>query len=338
MTATNLEMAISCLVRGKVEEEGEFTVPVKLFSDFVSLLPEGQVDMEVKDEALHIKCGSHSTRVAGLSASEFPLVPSVEGGFLYTVPSSNMSHTLSRVLFAAANNQSRPELTGVNVQFNEINEGAGKVVFAATDSYRLSEVVSHCGGSTEIRSAIVPSRALAEIGRVLSVFKDDVEVPGAVEFVLTENQVVFRFGSVELTSRTIDGVYPNYRQIIPTRLETQARLQTDDLARSIKAASLFARTGLFDVLVDLDTTNKYLRVTGTDAARGENSSTCEADLTGPSNHVTLNYRYLLDGLSAMDAQETLFQMIDANNPCVLTPAVTDPTTDKFIYIVMPIKA
>lgn len=338
LTATNLEMAISCLVRGKIEQEGEFTVPSKLFFDFVSLLPEGPVDLEVKGDTLHIKCGSHSTRVSGLSASEFPLVPGVTGGVEFSVVADGLRKALTRVLFAAATNESRPELAGVNIQFNEPTEGAGKVILAATDSYRLSEAVIACKGSAEFRSAIVPSRALAEVGRILSVFKDGVEIPDSIEFVLTENQVVVRYGSVELTSRTIEGTYPNYRQIIPNRFETQARVQTDSLARAIKAASLFARTGLFDVQMEIDPTNKWLRVTGTDAARGENSSTCDVDLTGTANRVTLNYRYVLDGLMAMDTPETLFQMIDADNPCVLVPGGADSTTDRFVYIVMPIKA
>ncbi len=336
LTATNLEMAISCLVRGKIEEPGEFTVPAKLFSDFVALLPDGPVDLEVKGETLYVKCGGHATKVSGLSASEFPLVPIVQDGVSYSLTAGALRRALSCVLFAVATNESRPELTGVNIQFNGEAEGAGKAIFAATDSYRLAEVVIVCAGSHEPRSVIVPARALAEVSRILSVFRDDVEVPENVEFVLAENQIVVRYGSVELTSRTIEGTYPNYRQIIPNRFETQARLDSDALARAMKAASLFARTGLYDVQVELDPASKQVRITGTDAVRGENMSVCDADLTGGANRVTLNYRYVLDGLQALNESEALFQMIDANNPCLLLPATS--STEKFLYVVMPIKA
>lgn len=334
-TATNLEMAISCLVRGKIEQEGEFTVPAKLFSDFVSLLPPDQVDLEVEAETLHIRSGSHKTKISGLPASEFPLVPPVSEGFTYRVSAQTLKAALSRILFAVATNESRPELTGVYASFNDPAEGAGKMILAATDTFRLSEVVTGCSGSAEARAAIIPARALAEFSRILSVFKDDVEVPEFLEVLLSDNQVVLRYGSVELTSRTIEGTYPNYRQIIPNRHETEACLPTEALVRAMKTASLFARTGLFDVLVELDADGKQLRVTGSDAARGENTSSSDAVVVGSNNRVSLNYRYLLDGLTATGEEEVRFQMINASNPCVLLPA-SSSTDTKFVYIVMPI--
>ena len=336
LTATNLEMAISCLVRGKIEQEGEFTVPAKLFSDFISLLPGDQVDLHVVGDTLHVRSGSHTTKISGLPASDFPLVPPVRDGVSFTLSAQALRQVLSRVLFAVATNESRPELTGVYASFNDPVDGAGKAVFAATDSYRLSEALIDCHGSSEVRTAIIPARALSEFARILSVFKDDVEVPETVEVVLSDNQIVLRYGSVELTSRTIEGTYPNYRQIIPNRHETEARIQTDALARAMKAASLFARTGLFDVSLELDTEAKQLRVTGADAARGENTSTSEAVIVGTNNRVALNYRYLLDGLTALGEEEARFRMIDANNPCVLLPPESSTGT-KFLYIVMPIK-
>lgn len=335
LTATNLEMAISCLVRGKIEQEGEFTVPAKLFSDFVSLLPSGQVDLEVVAETLHVRSGSHKTKITGLPASEFPLIPPMNGGVIYRVAAQILKAALLRVLFAVATNESRPELTGIYTSFNEPAEGIGKVIFAATDTFRLSEVVAGCSGSTESHAAIIPARALAEFSRILSVFKDDVEVPEFVEILFSDNQVMLRYGSVELTSRTIEGTYPNYRQIIPNRHETEACLPTEALVRAMKAASLFARTGLYDVLIELDADGKQLRVTGSDAARGENTSASDAIIVGSNNRVAINYRYLLDGLTAVGEEEARFQMIDANNPCVLLPA-SSSTGSKFVYIVMPI--
>src|SRR3989338_6352491 len=137
-TTTNLEIAIRCCVRGKVETEGEATVPSKLFFDFVSLLPNENVQMELHGEALGVACGKYKTKVNGLPASDFPLVPSVKGVWSCLVPADALRRSLSRVLFASATNESRPELTGVCFQFERTDRGS-VLTLAATDSYRLAE-------------------------------------------------------------------------------------------------------------------------------------------------------------------------------------------------------
>jgi len=182
-------------------------------------------------------------------------------------------------------------------------------------------------------SFIIPSRTLGEVNRILAVFKDEVEAPTEIILKLSDNQAVFSYGSVELVSRLIDGNYPDYRQIIPKSFQTQAVLDRDDFAKAVKTASLFSRTGLFDVTLEFDPAAKKLRVKATDAARGENTAECEADATGNENKVTVNYRYLLDGLNAMGSDQVLFKMIDAGNPCVIQPA----EGSNYLYIVMPIK-
>lgn len=334
LTATNLEMAASCIVRGKVDEQGEFTVPAKLFLDYVGLLPSEQVDLEVVGNELRIRCGRYETKMNGLPASEFPLIPSVVSGEAYTVPAKELKDTIGQVLFAVATNEARPELSGVNVSFHAAAVGRGKATFAATDSYRLSERVLDIGGSATPSSVIIPPRTLSEVGRILSVFKDDVEVPEHIEITIAENQMLVRYGSVELTSRTIDGTYPDYRQIIPAAFKTEARVGAQGLGKAIKTASLFSRTGLYDVHLAFLPTEKGISVRGADASRGENTAVCEADVSGDPTQVTLNYRYVLDGLQALGSEEAVFQLVDGANPCVIRPSGPTPN---FLYIVMPIK-
>src|SRR3989339_1554678 len=137
-TTTNLEIAIHCTIRGKIEEPGEYTIPSKLFFDYISLLPNETIRIQADDQRVHIECGTHKTKINGLSSSEFPLVPHVEGGTSFQIPVESFKKALSQVLFAVATNESRPELTGVSFQFFNF-EGEGRLTLASTDSYRLAE-------------------------------------------------------------------------------------------------------------------------------------------------------------------------------------------------------
>jgi DNA polymerase-3 subunit beta len=332
-SSTNLDMAINCAVRGKVDETGECTAPSKLFFDYVSLLPNETVTLETDGAKLNVRCGAHKTKINGLPASEFPLVPSVKTNRSYTIPVEEFKTALSRVLFSVATNESRPELTGVFMKFLP-GSGEARLVLAATDSYRLSEcVIPLVSPVSREDLVIVPARTLSEINRILSVFRDEVESPSTVAMNLSDSQIVFSYGPVELISRCIEGNYPDYTQIIPKQFQTEARVDREDFAQAVKAASLFSRTGLFDITVSFDPGAKQLSVSAADANRGENTATCAADCAGNSNSVTLNFRYLLDGLNAIGANTILFQMIDAGNPCVVTPQ----NGDGYRYIIMPIR-
>lgn len=331
LISTNLEIAITCAVRGKLEQQGEYTVPSKLFYDFVNLLPNDQVDIDLHDDGLSIACASAKTKIKGASAQEFPLVPPVSGTATYKINARAFAAALSQVLFATATNEARPELTGVLLSFTERD-----VVLAATDSYRLAEarVKLSRESKDKKREVIVPQRTLGELARVFSVFKDDVEAPENVDVELSDNQIVFRFGSVELISRTIEGAYPDYKQIIPERSNTEIVVDRAELIQGIKSASLFAKTGLFDIHLKVDPANNGLVLSANDATRGENKVEVAGEMTGGANEITMNYRYLIDGLQAMNSKKVVVKVIDAANPCVLLPHESD---QEYQYIVMPIR-
>jgi DNA polymerase III subunit beta len=333
-TTTNLEMAVNCSVRGKVEEPGEYTIPSKLFFDYVSLLPNETIRIHANDQAAQVECGSYKTKINGLNSSEFPLVPHVEGELSVQIPVADFKQALGQVLFSVATNESRPELTGVSFQFWE-HQGEGRLTLASTDSYRLAEsTIATVSPIPEPVSLVVPARTLSEINRILSVFKDDVELPSSLTLSISGSQVVFLYGSVELISRTIDEQYPDYKQIIPTSFQTQTCIDRDDFIKAVKTASLFSKTGLFDIELGFDPNTKQLSVSATDSTRGTNTSHCQADISGQPNKVTVNYRYLLDGLQAIGSDQIIFEMIDAGNPCLISPK---GETLSYRYVVMPIK-
>ena len=333
-TSTNLEIAVNCTVRGKVEEAGEHTVPSKLFFDYVALLPNETIQIGTEADHVRVECAGQKTRINGLPSTEFPLVPKVDGEEQFQIPVEEFKRALSQVLFSVATNESRPELTGVLMRFYD-GGGEGRLRLASTDSYRLSEAtISVISPVSAERQVVIPARTLAEVSRVLSVFKDEVELPSALSLQLSRNQAVFVYGPVELISRVIDESYPDYEQIIPKDFATKALLDREDVIKAVKSASLFSKNGLFDINLRFNPAEGKLFVQAMDATRGHNESECAADVSGQPNTVSVNYRYLLEGLQALSSERVLFEMIDGANPCLLRP---QGGQEAYRYVLMPIR-
>jgi DNA polymerase-3 subunit beta len=329
LTSTNLEVAVSCLIRGKIDQEGDITVPSKLFYDYISLLKEEKIDLEINDHILQIEAGDYKTKINGLSSSDFPLIPSVSVEKTFTLPVTGFHEALSQVIFAVANNESRPELSGVLLKFTP--EG---LILVATDSYRLAErKIKVSTDRQDETSVIIPSRTMVEVNRILSVFNDTPDAPADLQISLSENQTVFTFGPVELISRTIEGNFPDYQQIIPKTFQSEAKIDREDLINAVKTASLFSRSGLFDVTLSFNPAG-IIKAAAADSTRGENTANTKATVSGMENTITLNFRYLLDGLQSISTEMILFQLIDGASPCVIRPVGAE---NFHLYIVMPIK-
>ncbi len=333
ISATNLEIAINATVRGKVEVEGEYSVPAKLFLDYVSLIPSGKVELIVTDEGLEVKAGEQETILKGMSASEFPLLPKLAKDIGYQLSFELIRKALSQVVFAVSTSQSRPELSGVYCYFGNIY-GQNQAVFAATDSYRLAEKLVPFSGSDIETKYIVPAKAFVEVSRILGSYKDELGAPEKAIFHFTDNQFVMSFGNVELISRLIEGSFPDYRQIIPTSYKTEAVLLRSELQKAVRTASLFSKQGLFDVYVLLDPSTGLCTVQSADQGMGKTKSAIKGIITGDKNEVTLNYKYLGDGLSAITTEKVRIKQIDGTNPLLLLP---EGDSEQYQYIIMPIR-
>ncbi len=338
LLATNLEIGIRCAVRGKIEEEGAITLPAKLFADYVGSLPNEKIDINLADQTLEIKCKNFETRIRGAATAEFPLIPEVskEGGWSLDV--AKFREAVNQVVFATSITEIRPEISGILMHFD--GQG-GKVVAAATDSYRLAEkTLSLVGRENEnARDVIVPARTMQEVLRILSVFRDseDPEAPNLVKIYLAENQIMFSLNGVDLVSRVIDGQYPDYKQIIPGSWQTRAAFNRNDLIRVVKTASLFAKPGIFDVTFGFKPVKDKmgeLTLSSANSQFGENTVKLDAEIEGKENEITLNYRYLLDGLGAMESEEVTLELTSGESPCLLRPKAEG---SDYLYIVMPIK-
>lgn len=343
LTTTNLEMGINCLVRGKIDKDGSYTVSSKLFNDYVSLLPNQKIEIELKDDFLEIKCEDQDTKIKGNSAEEFPLIPQVEKKNPYTCKISDLLNALSQVIFAVSISETRPEISGIYFNFSD-----NLLTLTATDSYRLAEKkIKLKEKGKEAKEVIIPARTIMELFRILSGLVGAGETTAEegnnnkLEIYFEDNQVLFVVNNVELVSRIIEGQYPNYKQIIPTSHKTRAIIGVADFIKAVKTAALFSRTGIYDINLEFKA-GKFI-VSSTNNQLGENKSKLESKIDGEDNKIIVNFRYLLDGLQNIDSSDVIFEMIDLNNPCLLRPVESLDekkeaiASEDYLYIVMPIK-
>lgn len=328
--STNLEMAIRSNLRAKVESEGTFTVPAKTLADFVHLLSEEQVEVELVENELVIKCGNSSTKIKGSPADEYPVVPDVEEEHAYLVNASDFKESLSQVVLATAKNEIRPELSGVYLGlFTERFTG---MLMAATDSFRLAEKrIKIEQGKDEIK-CIVPAHTVYEMVRLLSLAKNK-QTETQVRLWLSESQIALRFDDFEIISRLVDGKYPDYAQIIPTEFKTTAVFPINIMVNKIKAASLFTTTGVNAVAFDLNAEGNTIGISSTSTQTGEHSSELEAEIKGQENSILLNHRYVLDGLQNLNAEEAELKMNSGEASCLFQAK----GNSDYLYIVMPIR-
>lgn len=333
LAATNLEMAVSTIVRGKTDTEGEYTVPAKLFQDYVSLLPQGKVELELIEEGLKVTAEGQDTVMRGTSASEFPLIPKLakSKGVMFKV--ADLGRAIGQAVFAVSSSESRPELSGVACFFGG-KVGKGKAALVATDSYRLAERVFSPSEDTGESKLIVPARAMLEIARVLQSYKDELGVPEQVEWSVSENQLVVNFGQTELVSRVIEGSFPDYTQIIPETFKTTAIMERGELQKAVRAASLFSRQGLYDVHLEFSAADGTVTVRSADQGTGKTSKTVSAQVSGDDNKVTINFKYLGDGLNAITTSKVKLSLNDAMGPMLVLPEGGD---EQYRYLVMPIR-
>ena len=337
LSSTNLEIGIIAEVRCKVETEGSFTIDAKLLSDYVSFLPNDQISLDLDaDDFLKISCRSHETRIKGMQAEDFPVIPKIEKEKPFKVNIQAFKKALSQVMFSVANSETRPEIGGVYMNFNKF---APKSLFiVGTDSYRLAEkkldleeagLPAQAGEEKEI---IVPLKTLQEVARILGNIKEGNGAPETMEIYISENQILFAIDGSELISRLIEGIYPDYRQILPKETKTSVNVSVSELQKTIKTVALFSKTGIFDINIVFDPA-KGLIVKAANIQVGESTASVDVDFTGEKNETTVNYRYLLDGLTNLSAEDASLSLVDANIPLILKAR----EGGDYLYIIMPIK-
>ena len=326
LVGTNLEIGVTCKLNGKIEKEGEITINSKLLTDYINLLnSDSQVFFELNNEnELIIESGNYKTKIKGESSEEFPLIPTVESGNKFLIELSLLRKALNNVVFAVSTSENRLELTGVLFSFSD-----KELSLAATDSYRLAERVIKLKSGSGDEKIIVPAKTIQELLRILNNLEE--EVDKEVEISFSDNQILFTFNSTSLISRLINGNYPDYKQIIPNKTNTTTIVNKQEFVRAVKAASLFSKNGVNDVLLQIK--NNSIIISSFSGLSGESQINIEANNRGEDNEITINFKYLLDGLNNINSDSVEVLILNSNSPCVLKKE----GEDDYLYIIMPIR-
>ncbi|MCC6627360.1 MAG: DNA polymerase III subunit beta [Chloroflexi bacterium] len=331
LAATNLEIAITCWVGCQIEEEGALTVPARLLADFIGSLPNDRVSLQVdrRTQALLVRCARAKATIKGIDAEDFPVIPTVEDA----APTARIEPELLReiigqVVFAAATDDSRPVLTGVQVRI----EG-NHLTMAAADGFRLSVRAAELAepAQTDV-DIIVPARALSELARTVA------DQPGPVEITVTgaRNQALFRAGNIDFVSRLIEGAFPDYRKIIPKDYTTRSVLDTQEFLSATKRASYFARDNADIVKLMLtpseaDLTPGNLTIAANAAEVGDNASELDAAIEGTAGQIAFNVRYLSDVLTVVKSSQVALETQSASSPGVVRAV----GSQDFTHVIMP---
>lgn len=321
VAATNLDLAVNETIGAKIKQTGSVTVPARLMQDYVSSLPASTLTLEAKDNKLQLTTDHHSSTINGTSAEDFPVMPTIEKGKTLTFQVGEFKDALQQVLFAASHDESRPVLSGLLLHTENDTMYA-----VATDSYRLSEKVVRKAEKEEV-SLLLPSTSLQETLRILDNENDDLEI------VFDEQQARIRAGSRELVTRLIEGNYPAYRKLLPSKSDTTAVLSRGDLQEITKVSSLFAREAAGGITLSIDEEKQEVSIQSIASQVGENNAVASAKISGDAT-ITLNSRYLLDALNVMQGENVAIGINGKLEPCLLT----DPDNNDITQIVMPVKS
>ena len=329
LTATNLELGISCWIGAKIDEEGSTTAPARTLVDLVNTLPNDRVEMElvVRTQTLKVRCGSFNNDLKGIDAQEFPPLPQATEEEGVSLNVEDLKEMINQVAFAASTDDARPVLTGVLLEIDN-----GQLTLAAADGFRLSVRKAHLSspGTGKLR-AIVPARALAELGRILSDGDETVTMilPPA------RGQVLFRSKNVELVSQLIEGNFPDYQGIIPATSATRTVLPTSSFLKACKAADIFAREAAHSARLRItpgsDLEPGRVLVSATSAETGSNETVVDATVEGGPIEIAFNVRFLVDVLGIIDTPNVALETNTASSPGVLRPV----GREDFLHVVMP---
>lgn len=330
LSATDLETAIKLWILTKIVKKGKVVVPAKFLSSFVSLLPNDKITIEEKKQGLYIECKSFKNQIQGFNPDEFPLIPEFKNLESLEVDNKKFCQGLAQIADVASPSQSRPEISGIYFNFSK-----NSLKIVATDSFRLAEkIITLEDAVKKDISFILPQKPAREIINTLG------EHEGKLKIFFSPNQTMFEFPmkeaphpQVQIISRLIEGEYPNYQEIIPTKFKTHVTVKRDELLTQIKAASLFSGK-INEVKIKVDQQAKEVLISAQDPDIGESNSNIPAKTEGENMEASFNHKFLIDGLMNIKSSEVIFDISKEDGPCILRP-VGDAS---YLYVVMPIKS
>jgi len=328
ISATNLEMSVSLSIGAKVKKEGDVTIPARVINDLVNNLKPGQINLSSEKEKLIIKTSGFNSEISGMNSSDFPKIPQSISGKSIDLVREDFYKSLSQVLFSVSVDETRPVLTGVLVIMNKSG-----MIMVSTDGFRLSQKkLSLKSGEIREGKMIIPRNTLSELLRLSDDEKN-------IKFLIDEkeNQVMFGISDAVLSSRIIDGEFPDFKRIIPKESKINLNVDKEELLRAIKLASVFARESAN--VVKIAVKKDSLEVSAESSQSG--SQVMEVDAKIQSDEVlpkdgfviAFNYRFLEDFLNAIEGEDVRIEFSEENSPGVFL----DPKDKDFLHIIMPVR-
>lgn len=330
LTSTDLETVIRLWILSKVVQKGQAVVSVKVLSSFISSLPEEKVIIETKEKNLYVESKNYKTQIQGFNSEDFPLIPQFKDLESLEINNTLFYQGLSQVVSVASSSQTRPEISGIYFSFSK-----KLLTLAATDSFRLAEKQISLENPTKKEYAfILPQKTAKEIITILE------NKQGNLKIHFSNNQVQFELSmedikhpAVQITSRLIDGQYPNYQEIIPDKFKTLVVVKKDEFLSQVKTASLFSSRNN-EIKLSISAEKNEVEVISQNPTIGENHSNLLAKVEGESLVASFNYKFLLEGLQNIKSSEVIFSLSKEDGPAVMRP-VGDAS---YLYVVMPIKS
>ncbi|PIP26402.1 MAG: DNA polymerase III subunit beta [Candidatus Moranbacteria bacterium CG06_land_8_20_14_3_00_40_12] len=344
LSATNLEIGVIIKISAKIEKEGKITIPAKLIGNFIANLPslgENNITLEAVDQSLKIKSGYFKATIKGLPADDFPLIPQKTSDFLINIPSFIFKKAITKIITCVGYNETRQELTGVNMILNP--QG---FFLAATDSFRLAESQLKLNNENINKEAyemfiksknniIIPSATLLELSRIIQNEAEE----GAIKITIENSQIFFDLEGIKIVSRLINGKYPEYKNIIPKEFKTTIQGEKELIQGVVKMASVFTSGRSGEVGIKINSDEKKVVFEARSVEIGENSSELKLEITGPSQEIIFNSKYLLEGLNTLNTPRIALLINSGSSPAALKEVNMEKETlgEDYIYIIMPIK-
>jgi DNA polymerase III subunit beta len=328
LSATNLELGITCWVGAKIEEDGSVTVPAKTFVDLVNTLPQDKVelDLNVRTQTLNLVCGRTQAHLKGIDAQEFPLIPCADLDNSLELNVEDFREMINQVAFAAATDEARPILTGVLAKID-----GGSLKLEAADGFRLAVRTASLSSPAETPvTAVIPARALAELARVITA-----DEPVYMSLPPGRGQVIFHHGSAELVSQLIEGNFPDLTAVIPKNYTTRTVLPTEEFRKACRTSDIFAREAAHTARLKIKPGSElepgHVSISATSAETGDNVAEIDASVDGVPIEIAFNVKYLVDVLNVITTPNVALETSTATSPGIIRPV----GRDDYLYVAMP---
>lgn len=330
ISATNLELGVSCWIGARIDEEGAATVPARTLQDLVNLLSQGPIDLEAtRAQSLRVRSGKAENTIKGMDHNEFPLIPAFDPNGAVQVDPKSLKQMIAQVAFAASTDESRPAMTGVFTRLED-----DRITMAATDGFRLSvrsgKLLTPVG---EPRTLLAPRNAVHDIQRLLG----DQDEPISISLAPSHGQVLFHLKDIDVVVQLIDQKFPNYEFIVPKKHDTRVIVNTAEFLKACKVAAIFAREAADTIRLTFVPAENRLVVTARSDETGENVVELDASeggvqITGQPLEIGFNVKYLIEVLGNLDKPQTVIEASTPRSAAVIRPL----GDDDFLHVLMPI--